>query len=151
MGFEDVPASQNPYTYCENDPVNKVDPDGEFALAFALIFAADASFIPVVGWIAAAVVLTGVAIYEGYSIYQDYQTNAKTNERSQNPPAKRDVSSTKKEAYQKAKKAGKGEKPRHDTQHDPQHPHYHPDVSKLRGPRGPKAPSPHDHYYYPKR
>ncbi|MBI4733439.1 MAG: RHS repeat-associated core domain-containing protein [Rubrobacteridae bacterium] len=28
-GFEERPASQNPYTYCENDPVNNVDPDGE--------------------------------------------------------------------------------------------------------------------------
>lgn len=27
-GFENRPASQNPYTYCENDPVNRVDPNG---------------------------------------------------------------------------------------------------------------------------
>ncbi|MCL6606441.1 MAG: RHS repeat-associated core domain-containing protein, partial [Paenibacillus sp.] len=28
-GFENRPASQNPYTYCEGDPVNRVDPDGQ--------------------------------------------------------------------------------------------------------------------------
>jgi len=27
-GFEDAPASQHPYLYCENDPVNAVDPTG---------------------------------------------------------------------------------------------------------------------------
>jgi RHS repeat-associated protein len=29
-GFEDRPASQNKYTYCENDPVNGYDPQGTF-------------------------------------------------------------------------------------------------------------------------
>jgi RHS repeat-associated protein len=30
-GFENRPASQNQYTYCENDPVNQIDPSGYFS------------------------------------------------------------------------------------------------------------------------
>lgn len=30
-GFEDMPASQNHYTYCENNPVMNVDPYGMFS------------------------------------------------------------------------------------------------------------------------
>jgi RHS repeat-associated protein len=29
-GFDERPLSQNPYVYCENDPVNNVDPDGQW-------------------------------------------------------------------------------------------------------------------------
>ncbi len=31
--FEDEPASQHPYIYCEDDPVNKQDADGEVAIS----------------------------------------------------------------------------------------------------------------------
>jgi RHS repeat-associated protein len=29
-GFDERPLSQNPYVYCENDPINNVDPDGQW-------------------------------------------------------------------------------------------------------------------------
>ncbi|PGZ92182.1 DNRLRE domain-containing protein [Bacillus sp. AFS029533] len=35
-GFEDRPASQNQYTYCENDPINNVDPSGYFTIKFKI-------------------------------------------------------------------------------------------------------------------
>ena len=62
---------------------------------------------------------------------------------------KRKVFKTRKEAYEAAKKAGKGREPRLDY-NDPRAPHYHPDVPKGQGPMTPNQPSPHDHYYFPK-
>lgn len=54
---------------------------------------------------------------------------------------------TKKEAYEGAKRAGGGREPRHDPAGSK--PHYHPDVPQPKD-WTPKAPNPHDHYYYPK-
>lgn len=68
--------------------------------------------------------------------------------RNPNPPAKRVRTNSKKEAYERAKRAGKRKEPIHhpDGKHGP---HYHPDVEMPKNPT-PKAPNPHDHYYYPR-
>jgi hypothetical protein len=70
-------------------------------------------------------------------------------ERSPYPPGRRDLSNTKKEAYEKAKRAGGGKEPIHHPGGE-YGPHYHPNVKMPNEPT-PKAPSPHDHYNYPKR
>ena len=71
-------------------------------------------------------------------------------ERSENPIAKRKHYSSKKEAREAAKRAGKGREPKHHP-NDPHGPHYHPDVPMPKpGQQTPKSPSPHDHYFYPK-
>ena len=72
----------------------------------------------------------------------------KENQRSKNPPARRNRYSSRKEAYEAAKRAGGGKEPRHDLE-DPKHPHYHPDVKNPQR-TTPKEPCSHDHYYYPK-
>jgi hypothetical protein len=67
------------------------------------------------------------------------------------PPALRNRSSTRKEAYEKAKRAGGGQEPRHDPNGhgDDRRPHFHPDVPNAQR-QTPHQPSFHDHYYYPK-
>jgi len=57
---------------------------------------------------------------------------------------------SKKQAYEEAKKAGKGKEPIHHP-HGEYGPHYHPNVPMPRPDEvTPKTPLPHDHYYYPK-
>ncbi|MBQ3600328.1 MAG: RHS repeat-associated core domain-containing protein, partial [Lachnospiraceae bacterium] len=73
----------------------------------------------------------------------------KRDPRSKNPPARRKRYSSKKEAYEAAKRAGKGKEPRHDPSDPNQDPHYHPNVKNPQR-TTPKEPCSHDHYYYPK-
>ena len=74
------------------------------------------------------------------------KANAPPKKRSAHPPARRVKHKSKKAAREAAKKDGKGKKPIHHPDGD-HGPHYHPDVGN---PKTPKAPSPHDHHYYPK-
>ena len=57
-GDEDDPVTMNGYTYGDNNPVMKVDPDGHYAIALA---AAGTNFWNPVGWVIAG----GLAIYGG--------------------------------------------------------------------------------------
>ena len=68
--------------------------------------------------------------------------------RSSNPIAKRKHYSSKKDAYEAAKRAGNGKEPTHHT-NGSHGPHYHPNVPMPKN-QTPKAPNPHDHYFYPK-
>lgn len=68
---------------------------------------------------------------------------ASVNPRSKYPPAKRNTSTTKKEAKEKAKRAGNGNEPVNHP-NDPRGPHYHPGD-------GNGNPLNHDHYNYPWR
>lgn len=52
-------------------------------------------------------------------------------------------------AYEAAKRAGHGKKPISHPSDPGQKPHYHPNVNNPQR-TTPKAPSSHDHYYYPK-
>lgn len=70
-----------------------------------------------------------------------------TKQRIKNPPERRKRFKSRKEAYQKAKRAGKGKEPIKHTNDQGQDPHYHPDVKNSQR-TTPKSPSFHDHYYY---
>lgn len=65
-GFPTSPQTQHKYLYCENNPINKVDPNGDYALAAGLYF------IPGVGQALAAATLVVAAVaataYVGYKI-----------------------------------------------------------------------------------
>jgi hypothetical protein len=82
-----------------------------------------------VGWVVGGALVAGAGIMMA-------------KERSQHPPAKRDRSNTRKEAEEKARRAGNGRPPRGPEDHG-HGPHFHPDTDKP----GKK----HDHYYFPKR
>ena len=71
--------------------------------------------------------------------------------RSKYPPAIRNHSDTRKDAYEKAKKAGGGKKPISHPNGDAENPfpHFHPNVKDSQK-TTPKVPTSHDHYYYPK-
>ena len=125
-----------------NNSLSKAMIAGVFAIEgglvaddLTIIGVADDVLIPIVA-MGGVIIIGGVTIYEA------------AKERSKNPPAKRDYSSSKKEAHEKAKRAGKGKEPIHGTEGD-NGPHYHPDVPMPKD-WTPKGPTPHDHYYYPK-
>ena len=67
--------------------------------------------------------------------------------RSKSRPARRIRCKSKKEAYERAKRAGKGAEPEHHP-NDPHGPHYHPNVKNSQR-TTPKGPCSHDHYFYP--
>ena len=69
--------------------------------------------------------------------------------RSKNPPARRINHKSRKEAYEAAKRAGKGKEPIKHSKDPGQQPHYHPNVQNSQR-TTPKSPSSHDHYYYPR-
>jgi hypothetical protein len=75
-----------------------------------------------------------------------YSDSSSSKQRSESPPAKRVTCKSKKDAYQKAKRAGKGKEPRHDY-NDPKGPHYHPNVPNKQR-ITPKGACSHDHYFY---
>lgn len=64
----------------------------------------------------------------------------KGKKRSKNPPARRQKCNSKKEAYQAAKRAGKGKEPIHHPNNSGQGPHYHPNVNNNQR-LTPKKPS----------
>ncbi len=137
------------FAYCSNNPVNKVDPDGDLAFLIP-IFATAPSWVPVVAGVTTAIIggiCVGTTISEARK-HSDSKPKEekKAKARSKNPPAKRKDYKSKKSAYEAAKKAGKGKEPTHhpDGEYGP---HYHPDVPQPRE-WTPKGSSPHDHYYY---
>ena len=87
-GFGDRPASQNPYTYCEGDPVNRVDPTGESWLstagavlggvgmvtAFVALAVTSPAWGPVLGAVAMGVAI-GSAAFNTFAWLNDEQGN----------------------------------------------------------------------------
>jgi hypothetical protein len=77
----------NLYTYCLNNPVNMVDPDGRAAAAIALSGSAfsafcawlgtigGANFWNPVGWIIAGVLAAGVITWAAVSLYNSYKAS----------------------------------------------------------------------------
>ena len=113
--------------------------------------AAVASFTLVGG---ASVVDTGIGALSAYDLFNhptdvfNSRGSGGSNdcERSKNPIAKRYRYNTRKEAYEAAKRAGKGAEPIHHEDGE-FGPHFHPDV-RMPAEQTPHAPNPHDHYYY---
>lgn len=71
------------------------------------------------------------------------------NKYEQKPIARRNRYSSRKEAYEAAKKAGSGKKPRLDGPENGRLPHFHPNVEQIiRITRD--TVTKHDHYYFPK-
>ena len=128
------------------------DPSGKMAAEATLVAT---NWWNPIGWIAATVlvvevvVLVVVTVEAIDSFNNNHTINVEqANARNPNPPAKRHRNNSKKKAYERAKRAGKGKEPNHD--YDGRYgPHYHPNVEMPKSPT-PKAPNPHDHYYYPK-
>jgi RHS repeat-associated protein len=155
------PQALNRYSYTLNNPVRYIDPTGHMAKGVdttmgtggpcgdcavgatggpGVVQAVVEGVSAVVGYVVGAVVGETTSHVVESRKKTPAQTSGKT--RSEHPPAKRDVSNTKKKAYEKAKRAGKGNEPvnHHDGEHGP---HYHPGDGKGK-------PLNHDHYYYPK-
>jgi RHS repeat-associated protein len=149
IGFEG--EDTNLFSYVWNDPINFIDPEGFMGQAVAesgkqLIRSAPH---PVLKLLGAAMVGVGIGIMyiEGTKDEEVESDECSTGkERSKNPPAKRHKFKSKKDAYEAAKHAGRGKEPIHHPQGE-HGPHYHPNVPMPKN-STPKAPNPHDHYYY---
>ncbi|WP_123040478.1 DNRLRE domain-containing protein [Cohnella candidum] len=148
------PLSQNQHTYVINNPLKYDDHSGK--CVWDLCIGETAAAIWVAGAIGTAVA-AGVSAalsldHAGYNLFatKKSKTNTTQKERDPNPPAKRKNFSSKKDAYEAAKKAGNGREPRLDGPKDAKGPHYHPDVPVPKGPKTPKMNTPHDHYYFPR-
>jgi RHS repeat-associated protein len=74
----DSALSYNPYLYCANNPISRIDPSGKFAMAASL------ALIPFSPWIAAVVVVAGALILAGYGIYSLVNYYADTDTTSRN-------------------------------------------------------------------
>jgi RHS repeat-associated protein len=75
-GFEDRPASQNPYTYCENNPVMQIDPNGYATICIVIRVGSILQNIINYGTVAFVYVISGVSVLlvarnYGYSRYND--------------------------------------------------------------------------------
>ena len=143
----------NLFAYCSNNPVNFYDDDGESSVRIltkmipvALLSAGIVALLQGAVVVSAVIVVISISIAIITSSTSNSRTKSKnkSKERSKDKPAKRIKCKSRKEAYERAKKAGNGREPRHDP-HSPYGPHYHPNVQKQ---KTPKSPSPHDHYYY---
>jgi len=160
-GEKDKIGTWHLYAYCANNPINYVDLSGHFVLAFVVGWAvADWVITATVAAVATtAVVVTVKTVKQASSVINwNYITGRRTTLSKSKASAKVKISrpriarrirtKSKKDAYERAKRAGKGKEPEHDA-HDPRGPHYHPNVNNNQR-ITPKNPSSHDHYFYPK-
>ena len=97
---------------------------------------------------ATTVGVTAIAVgeYEA-SLKMSKKQKGSGKDRRKEPPAKRKRFSSRKDAYEAAKRAGKGAEPEH-HRNGSRGPHYHPNVKNSTS-STPKGISRHDHYYYP--
>ena len=164
---DDALLEYNSFSYCCNDSINKVDDDGSFGFLAAIFapIAVDviASLVEAAIVIVAAFVTAAVIVEVTEDVYEStvYSKKAKSKdedkeekkERSPYRPAKRKRFNTKKKAKEAAQRAGRGKKPiNHPHGHQKiKAPHFHPDAPLPTLDSPPGQPSPHDHYYYPRR
>lgn len=172
LGVSSDLYDKNLYAYCDNNPVIRIDYDGEawqFALAGGGTLAAGGmvkigtvaalksiggtilaglSVVTPAGWLAigTVVVIGGVVYLKGKTKSKD-----KSKERVQSPIGRRNDYNSRKKAKEAAKKAGGGKDPIHHPKgcHGNKNPHYHPNV-KNNYRSTPHGVSSHDHYYYPR-
>ena len=166
--------SSSLYAYCFNSPLRYTDPDG-FFITFGIGIEIALPYIPTLPHVPALPHIPGEtllppATFQGTlelfrtpeaRLVDDLinsdstpQTAAKEvdgeKERSDDPPAKRYRFNTRKEAYERAKRAGGGKEP--DFHNDSRGPHYHPNVPKNHNKNNlPHRANMHDHYYFPMR
>lgn len=75
-GNADDPITMNGYNYADNNPVMKIDPDGNAAVAaYWGVAKVTSAFIPGVGW----VFIGGVAVYSIYRTIRRYCSNRRVN------------------------------------------------------------------------
>ena len=136
-------GGMNLYGYVNGQPTGMTDPMGDFAAECALAGSAAPGIGNLIGLAIGVLIDIGIVL-----IVLDMAK--RTPQRSPFPPADRDRSRSKKEAREKAEKAGKGADPIHHPNGHPgdPRPHYHPNVPEN-GKNTPHAPNKHDHYYYP--
>ena len=155
-GETEDPDTLHLYAYCKNNPINYVDPSGHLAIEVAVAYMAGTYLI---AW-GAYYIFTNSYRWNGKTYYKYTLSKPKLPKIKihRSKPAKRKKASAKprskyrigkriqcrsrKEAREKAKRAGKGKEPIH---HYGKRPHFHPNV-KYSDKLG--HPSPHDHYYY---
>ncbi len=156
------------YHYCCNSPVRYTDPNGcLFVFAFEvdvlwpdvvpLDIGVAVPAIPILpGEILVLPVIPTESFREGFTRLERLASKSTKNtdgvaddehpkkKRSENPPAKRYHFSSKKKAYEAAKRAGHGKEPELHLKKGP--PHYHPAVERKQA-ETPKQITKHDHYY----
>lgn len=165
-------TNKNLYAYCDNNPLIRVDVEGDFwelavagggmmslgsGATFGAAIAGASALAPVaIAALATVVVVVAVSTAVNYSKSKSKaksKTKSKTTgeqkERVNKPIARRNYHSTRKKAEEAARRAGGGKKPDH-------HPkgtkgsdrnHYHPQV-KNNYRLTPHGYSYHDHFYY---
>lgn len=155
------------YCYCVNSPLRYIDPAGcfiafSFSIDVGVPYPAVSSFPTFPGEVVFPTMplpeyLDDIHQTSPYIRQEPIPANNQPEsldkensspKRSEYPPAKRYRFNTRKEAYERAKRAGNGREPILHYQNGA--PHYHPNV-----PTGhthlPHQPTFHDHYYFPVR
>lgn len=178
---ESTLKDNNIFTYCDNNPVNNKNEEGDvwqLALAGgpsgASAAIAVAGSITPAGWIAlgvAATVTAGVVAYSHYrtrntimyskekSRYSREHKKRKSSkkkrrtekeEKNRDNIARRVHCKSRKEALERAQRAGKKKKP---DKHagDKKNAHFHPAIKRKERDTYNKRVTKHDHYYYPRR
>ena len=172
LEVQDDLYDKNLYAYCDNNPINRVDEEGDVwelaavgsigrMLGTAALTISNVA-LPIAVGIGIGIVV-GVVIHKGLELHQSkakarYKnekdsksaTKAKeTKERAKYPPALRKRYSTRKKAFDAAKRAGHKKRPKKEKD-KVSGKHFHPNVSSNQR-ITPKMPSSHNHYMYPGR
>ena len=151
LGASGTVLGYNLFAYCENNPVDSMDPNGYFAMTVTLTAGAFYTIYHVV-------LSLGVSVIVGEAIYRVISTkrvglkySVKLNQqRITSPIGRRNNYNSRKKAKEAAKRAGGDREPIHHPKgcHGNKKPHYHPNVkNKFR--TTPNGASSHDHYIYP--
>ena len=153
LSRDPIQDGYNWYAYCNNDPVNGVDPEG----LMAWVLAAGAIAFPEIAIPVIIVIgIGGIIIGIGHAIDYFNQPNLakRDNDDSQvrnGPAAPRIRKNTRKEAEEEARRKGGVEPVGPEDHNDGHGPHYHP--GDPNNPGNDKKRHPvfgHWHYYFPK-
>jgi RHS repeat-associated protein len=144
-----IMQSGNHYIYCMNNSIAFQDPSGQ------IILGTDTALLP--RWPLPHFPSMSIPKFPalpseiGLMPFALPRSNVAQATRSPYPPVIRNHSDTRKDAYEKAKKAGGGKEPISHPNGDKENPllHFHPNVTDSQK-TTPKLPTSHDHYYYPK-